>query len=293
VAIAEAQLEIWSQQGKTGQFTDTYKSISANLLDGSAPYPVKNVEVHLQGSYGNNTNVWADSDVDIVLEHTSAFYYDITGMKQPEQDAFKGVFSTNAEYGYTQFKADAGGFIKRLYNGVVTGKKAVFIPGNNTRRNADVLLCQEFRRYYSYEPGVRGCHHGVAFYVNGTRIENFPNQHSENCTAKHQATNQNFKRMVRVFKNMRNRMIEQGLLAEGVAPSYYLEGMLYNVPNEKFTGSYQNMWVECFNHVVSADRMKLLCGNRLHWLVRDGSPTSWSIANFNTFTAAAKKYWES
>ncbi len=95
MGIAEAQLETWSTQGKAGQFTDTYKSIGANLLDGgAAPYPVKNVEAHLQGSYGNDTNVWADSDVDIVLKHTGAFYYDITGMSQPEQDAFKGVFST-------------------------------------------------------------------------------------------------------------------------------------------------------------------------------------------------------
>ena len=293
MAIAEAQLDTWSQQGKTGQFTDTYKSVSANLLDTSAPHPGKNCEVHLQGSYGNNTNVWADSDVDIVLKHTGAFYYDITGMSQGEQQAFNGVFSKNAEFGYMQFKADAEGFIKRLYSGVATGKKAVFIPGNNNRRNADVLLCQEFRRYFSYELRVHGCHYGVAFYVNGSRIENFPKQHSENCTAKHQATNQNFKRMVRVFKNMRNRMIEEGLLADGVAPSYYLEGMLYNVPDDKFAGTYTNMWVECFNHIVTADRRKLLCANRLHWLVQDGSPTSWPVANFNTFTAAAKKYWES
>ena len=62
MGIAEAQLESWSAQGKTGQFTDTYKSISANLLDGgAAPYPVKNVEAHLQGSYGNDTNVCVKS----------------------------------------------------------------------------------------------------------------------------------------------------------------------------------------------------------------------------------------
>jgi hypothetical protein len=31
----------------------------------------------------------------------------------------------------------------------------------------------------------------------------------------------------------------------------------------------------------------------MHWLVRDNSPTTWAAANFNTFTAALKKYWES
>jgi hypothetical protein len=209
VAIAEAQLETWSQQGKTGQFTDSYNSIRGNLLDASAPYPVKSVDVHLQGSYGNDTNVWADSDVDIVLCHSGAFYYDISGMRQAEQDAFKAVFSTDAAYGYPHFKRDAESFITRPYNGVVTGKKALYIPQNNSRRSADVLVCQQFRRYYSFESGVHGCHYGVAFYVNGSRVENFPKQHADNCAAKHQATNKKFKRMVRVFKNMRNAMIEK------------------------------------------------------------------------------------
>lgn len=293
MGIAEGQLETWSQPGKTAQFTDTYNSIRGNLLDASAPYPVKNVDVHLQGSYGNNTNVWADSDVDIVLCHTGAFYYDISGMSQAQQGAFTAAFSANARYVYTDFKRDAESFITRLYNGVVTGKKALHIPGNNNRRNADVLVCQEFRRYYSYEPGLHGCHYGVALYVNGSRIENFPKQHAENCTAKHQATNQNFKRVVRVFKNMRNTMIEKGLLADKVASSYFIEGMLYNVPNDKFTGSYQDMWVECFNSVVRADETKLTTASGLHWLVRENSSVCWPSADFHIFTTALKKYWES
>jgi hypothetical protein len=48
VAIAETQLERWCQQGKTGQFTDTYSSILWNILDASAPYEVKNVDIHLR-----------------------------------------------------------------------------------------------------------------------------------------------------------------------------------------------------------------------------------------------------
>lgn len=293
MALSEAQLETWSQQGKTGQFTDTYNSIKGYLLDPSAPYPLNDVEVHLQGSYGNSTNVWADSDVDIVLLHNGAFYYDISGMSQTEQDAFKAVFSANAAYGYTEFKRDAEGYIKSLYNGVVTGKKALHIPGNNNRRNADVLTCQQFRRYYSYQRGAHGCHYGVAFYVNGSRIENFPKQHAENCTAKHQATNGNFKRIVRVFKNMRNSMVEHGLLAGGIAPSYFIEGMLYNVPNDKFAGTYRDMWVACFNSVVTADETKLTTASGLHWLVRDNSSVCWPAANFHTYMTALKKYWES
>jgi hypothetical protein len=293
VAIAESQLQTWSQQGKTGQFTDTYKAIRDNLLDGSAPYPVKDVEVFLQGSYGNDTNVWADSDVDIVLKHNGAFYYDINGLTPQEQGNFQTNFPNNAEYGYPQFKADAEAYIKRLYNGVQVGKKALFVPGNAWRRNADILICQQFRRYASYDSNNRHYHEGGAFFSGGKQIDNFPKQHSLNCTTKHQATNGNFKRLVRVFKNMRNSMIEKGFLAEGVAPSYFTEGMLWNVPNDRFTGGYGEMIVGCYNWVVNADETKLACANDLYWLIRENSPVCWPSANFHAFTAALKNYWES
>jgi hypothetical protein len=124
-------------------------------------------------------------------------------------------------------------------------------------------------------------------------IENFPKLHSDKCTAKHQNTKNRFKPMVRIFKNMRNTMIDKGLLAGGVAPSYFIEGMLRNVPNDKFVVTYQQTWINCFNYIVTADRDKLVTANNMHWLVRNNAPTSWPVANFNTFTAALKKYWES
>jgi hypothetical protein len=293
VAVSEVQLETWSNQGKTGQFTTTYQSIRGNLLDQSAPYPTSDMTVHLQGSYCNDTNVWADSDVDIVLCHTGAFYYDISGILQAEQNAFTGTFSTNAAYGYNEFKTDTQKFIAGLYNNVVVGERALRVPGNQNRRDADILISQEFRRYYSYVNGVHNCVKGVAFYVGANRVENFPRQHSENCTTKHQATNLNFKRMVRIFKNVRNYLIDNGLLADKIAPSYFIEGLLYNVPNEKFAGSYQTMWVNCFNWIVTADETKLTTASGLHWLVRENSKVCWASANFHTFAAALRAYWES
>lgn len=293
MAIAEKQLETWSKQGPTGQFTDTYNSMRGHLLDAGAPYPLADTNIFLQGSYGNDTNVYADSDVDIVLEHTGAYYYDVSHLSAEHKANCERALRGGVQYGYNNFKAHAEGYIKRLYNGVVPGKKAIFVPGNNGRRNADILVCQQFRRYVAYEPGNIRYHEGVAFYSGGIRIDNFPKQHSANCTSKHQATNGNFKRMVRVFKNMRNTMIEKGYLANGVAPSYFIEGMLWNVPNDKFTGDYGDMWVACYNWIVTADSANLACANNLYWLVRDNSPVCWPATNFKTFLTQLKKYWES
>ena len=44
--------------------------------------------------------------------------------------------------------------------------------------------------------------------------------------------------------------------------------MLYNVPNDTFGGTYQQSWINCFNHIVTADRKKLVCANYMHWLVK-------------------------
>jgi hypothetical protein len=67
----------------------------------------------------------------------------------------------------------------------------------------------------------------------------------------------------------------------------------HEADDHKFGGSYQASWIDCFNHIVTTQRDDLVCPNYMHWLVRDNSLTSWSIANFNTFTAALKKFWES
>jgi hypothetical protein len=293
VAIAEKQLETWAKQGPIGQFTDTYNTFRGHLLDKGAPYALADVEVFLQGSYGNTTNVYADSDVDIVLKHDGAYFYDLTELKPQEVERYKSAHTSEVDYGYSQFKAQAEEYIKRLYNGVQSGKRALHIPGNQNRRNADVIICEEFRRYYGYGGNGPKYHEGIAFKSGGKRIENFPRQHSANCTTKHQSTNGNFKPMVRVFKNMRNTMIEKGLLGEGIAPSHFIEGMLWNVPNDKFTGDYQDMWVACYNWVVTADETMLACANDLYWLVRENSSVCWPSANFHAFTAALKKYWES
>ena len=78
MAIAEKQLETWAKQGPTGQFTDTYNPSAATCSMLRRPYPLADVEVFLQGSYGNDTNVYADSDVDIVLKHSGAFFHDLS-----------------------------------------------------------------------------------------------------------------------------------------------------------------------------------------------------------------------
>src|SRR5688572_21067648 len=74
MAILEAQLETWSYQGQTGQFTATYQTVKAVLDSIQSPYANRSCDSFLQGSYANDTNVHGDSDVDIVLRTRSVYY---------------------------------------------------------------------------------------------------------------------------------------------------------------------------------------------------------------------------
>ena len=158
----------------------------------------------------------------------------------------------------------------------------MFVPGNNSRRNADVLICAQFRRYISYGTVRRRLHQGIALYSDGERIENFPKQHSKNLTAKHQATNGNFKPMVRVFKNMRNSMIEKNLLADGVAPSYFIEGMLANVPNDKFADDYgETCGLRASTGSSQRTSPSSRPGSGLDWLVTGHHPGVLAVGQFS------------
>lgn len=259
----------------------------------------------LQGSYGNDTNVYGDSDVDIVLQHTGAFYHDTSRLTPKDLEAFKSIYPTDAAYGYLKFKADAEAWIARLYNEIQVGKKAVFVPGNNNRRNADILICQDFRRYNSTYDSYR---EGVAFFSGGKRIENFPKKHSANLTAKHQATNSNFKRMVRVFKNMRNSMIEKKMLADGIAPSYFIEGtrralvVAMREALEKSDAAHQvdkifeveSMICKPLHYVPGLDAAMTVIEDGLDlgkkWLERDRSSNEWFLLSAKMADISLKDY---
>lgn len=293
MAIPEDQLETWSGLGSVQQSAQSYQTIRRVLNDSTSPYYPQSFSTFLQGSYGNDTNVWKDSDVDIVicLEQT---YYSDTSALGPEAKSTFDKTDSSATYTLKDFKSAVIAWLQKNYPGAVTpGKKAIFIKGSGNRRDADVLVCARLRRYWTSSNGADERYsEGICFFLpDGTRIENFPEQHSANLTSKHQETNEWLKPMVRIYKNMRNRMIADGILGEGIAPSYFLEGMLWNVPREKFGTSHQDTWVNTFNWILQADKTKLACANDLFWLIRDNSNVCWSNANFDTYIAAARQYW--
>ena len=84
---------------------------------------------------------------------------------------------------------------------------------------------------------------------------------------------------------------EEKMIAKGVAPSYYLEGLLYNVPDEKYKSTYQETFFECINWIQQAERSKFVCANEQYYLLWEDSPVTWRAASCDEFLAGAVELW--
>lgn len=291
--IPEQQLATWSHQGSVAQSSTTYNAIKKTLEDTRAPYAGKNYQVFLQGSYGNDTNIYAESDVDVVIKLNDCFRSDLSQLPADQQAAHQLAFE-NATYTFTDFKRDVVAVLTNAYGrDVSTGKKAISIAPNGGRRKADVVAAVQFRRYIRFiSIGNEEYVEGICFFnSNGDQIANYPRQHSTNLTAKHQATASRLKPLVRVLKNLRGKLVDNGHINAGLAPSYYLEGLLYNVPDTEFVDELQKCLGKVLTWLYHADREALVCANYQYWLLKGDKHTTWARADFEKFLAAAIHLW--
>jgi hypothetical protein len=250
--------------------------------------------VFLQGSYGNDTNIYAESDVDIVINLDDAWFKDLDLLSQEEKDAYAKTFPV-ATYGFVEFKRDVLEVLTDSYgSNVKAGNKAIVIAAQGNRRKADVVVAVQFRRYYKFNNQFdQSYEEGICFLnAGGEKIVNYPKQHSANLTRKHQETNEWLKPMIRVLKNLRGKLVNDHLIQDGVAPSYYLEGLLYNVPSEKFMTSFEDCFVNAINWIQKDDdKNKLLCANEQYYLLRDNLHTCWPPSNCEMLLKSAIQLW--
>ena len=292
--IPENQLETWSHQGSVAQSSATYNSIRSALIAAGTPYAGRSFEVFLQGSYGNATNIYAESDVDIVIRLDDTFHSDLERLTGEEKNAQQSAFE-DAAYTHTNFKRDVISVLTRQYGDAAQeGDKAIKIEANGSRRKADVIVATQFRRYWSFRSTIDSTYtEGICFFnAAGELIPNYPKLHAAHLTSKHKDTANRLKPLVRVLKNMRSLMVDSGLIEPGTAPSYYLEALIYNVPDRLFATRFEESVVNVLNwYLQEAAKDDLLSANEQFYLLREGLNTSWSPASCNAFIAAAVQLW--
>ena len=87
-------------------------------------------------------------------------------------------------------------------------------------------------------------------------------------------------------------MVEKGLIADGLAPSYFIEGLLYNVPADRFGGTEVLNFTDTFDWMAAANRDAFECANGYFYLLNDSSPVTWTAAKCSTYLNAIASYWK-
>ncbi len=293
MALNEADLGTMANIGAQQTSTDTYATVKRALESADAPYQGKDFDVFLQGSYGNDTNIFRESDVDVVIRLNSTFTYDDSALSPVAQQLRAAAYGW-ATYSQADFRRDVLQVLANRFGDDATPcTKAVTIGARGNRRKADVIIALEHRRYTSFG-GLLGEMYvkGISFAKSdGTLVMNYPTQHRGNLIAKNQRTNEWFKHIIRIFKNARERMLREGRIQAGVAPSYYIECLLYNVPDNCFGTSYVDSMVNAINWLLASNRHAFTCANEQYPLF-DGNPdVTWTTHNGDEFLHGLVSLW--
>ena len=219
--IPEPTLAQWSHQRSAKASKQAHVSIRKALVAHNRPSEVC-YEVFLQGSYKNGTNLRRDSDVDVVVRLDHNLKPSVAALSG---DQLQESASHEAAYRHWQsFRRHALRVMRDRYEDAATsGRKTLKLAKGELQADADLVI-------------TLSCKKGIGFYLPDERrwVVSYPQQHHERGLIKEEATSRRFKRTIRMFKAARNQLVSRRVLTKEDAPSYFIECLLYNVPDGLF-----------------------------------------------------------
>lgn len=264
MAIPQRQLDRWAKQGAVTNSKKTYGKVKRALeSDRSAlSQHDHDWEIYLQGSYANHTNIYGDSDVDIVVRLRSTWRSDLSELSPKEKRTYDEAY-VDADYTGRDFYEDVRASLYRRFDreNVHPGTKAIKLErdGAPIPVDADVVPCVVHRNYNYFHDKAddeQDYDEGVNFQTRdgGRQIVNYSQFHQMAGEQKNQSerTSGNYKPTIRMFKNARNKMREERIIADDAAPSYYIECLLSNVPDRHFRGITTTRFERVVGYLESA-----------------------------------------
>ncbi|WP_267643876.1 nucleotidyltransferase domain-containing protein [Haloarchaeobius amylolyticus] len=288
MAIDSGTLESWAQydSGPIDSAKRTHNRIQ-NELQASDTLADANFETYLQGSYANYTIVRASSDVDIVVQLKDVYYVDLSGLTSDERDKWRR-HSGDPDYSWQAFRTDVADFLESRFGSPAVDPvgKAIEVDTSKLPLNADVLVCADHRDYYNYPNGY---HSGIAFFdLTNTKIVNYPKQHISKGSTKQSSTNDRFKETVRIFKRARNYLVDNNALNKENVPSYFIENLLYNVPDGRYTYDKQDRVKKILRYLNTTDYSDWTCQNGITDMFGSGT-AEWNTRYADQYVNAMVK----
>ncbi len=278
MSIPESTLAKWSHHGAGTAFKQAHVPIR-EAMDAYEDLSEFKYKVFLQGSYKNDTNLGGDSDVDVVVRLSSKLKPSVaalTGERLQKNGSHRFVLQQWQSFREHALKAMRA----RFGNAAKSGRKTLKMPKGKIPADADLVVTVSHRE-------------GIAFYLPGEQrwVVSFPEQHHARGLKKEKATSNRFKRTIRMFKAARNRLVDKGELKKEDAPSYFIECLLYNVPDSLFASKLAPTYTGILNWLKKAQFKDYVSQNGRVPLFGPGRE-QWSVKRARAFVRALQELWE-
>ena len=278
MAIAESTLSRWSHHQAATAFTQAHLPIR-KALEAHEGLSQFTYEVFLQGSYKNDTNLGGGSDVDVVIRLAHKLNPDVaalTGTGLQRNDSHKAAHKE-----WQLFRRQALRAVRaRFGDDASSGRKTLKIKKGTLPAEADLVVTLRYRG-------------GIAFYLSDERrwVVSFPQQHHQWGSKKEKATGGRYKRTIRMFKAARTRLVDTKRLTKSDASSYFIECLLYNVPDDLFKPKLAPTYTGIVEWLKTAKLDDFQCQNGRVDLFGPGKE-QWFVKKARKFVSALQGLWE-
>lgn len=183
----------------------------------------------LQGSYKNDTCTSDINDVDVVAVRLTTYSSVHSTIRASSSVTWDAIFTEIEQRLEDQ----------DLYQWSITRKdKCIEIQTPSFK--ADVVPAVQVESEATDDPIV------IYSSRNGTEKVNYPRTHYDNGVAKHKSTSENYKPLVRMFKNWTAAHFEDS----DVAPSYHIESLVYGAPDKLFSSDHAASFILIGDHIT-------------------------------------------
>ena len=276
--IPESTLSRWSHHQAGTAFKQAHVPIR-EALDAYKGLSQFNYEIFLQGSYKNDTNLGGDSDVDVVVRLAQKLKPGVaalSGEQLQEDGSHRFVLERWQSFRDHAMKAMRA----RFGNAVKSGRKTLKLPKGKIPADADLVVTLSYMQ-------------GIGFYLPDEErwVVSYPQQHHQRGLKKEKATNERFKRTIRMFKAARNHLVSKRVLTKEDAPSYFIECLLYNVPDRLFEQRLAATYTGILDWLRTAKLQGFKCQNGQVDLFGPGRE-QWSQKRARVFVKALQGMWD-
>lgn len=277
----EATLQLWTKPASDTEEQKIENTISMikSAINSSNELKSLEIDIFVQGSYANNTNVRTNSDVDVCVMLKSTFYTEYPNGKDRSDYGF-----TEGTISYDEYKQRVkNAIVNKFGSAVVTeGNKSLKVRSNSYHVNADVvvaLLLKDYKSIGSTDPNRYT--EGTRFIArnSGAYVTNYPKLHIANGRQKNNLTNYKYKYLVRIFKRIRNVMVDEGVTNGDKISSFLVECLVWNVPNSIITG--YSTWTETVKQAIIY----------LYNAIKDGKHKEWGEVSERLYLFHYERKW--